>query len=509
MIKYAENFQYDTPTSILQRYPGTQRGIPTIDEPNSFPLTRSSRLVFPNTPFVGNTNRIEIVLQLSNTNPIEGNNDSFYIFGLELKYSSNKLYLHGNQIPIMAGSYEELKLHIIIERINGGNLQIIILYNDEVVVTPTILLLDWIPTNFIGGLSYFEPTVVQYRLNGFMSWLNSVIVAVDTPTGTRINQVNYEQRALLMSHVSGFNYTNTGYNEDIDKNDPALLTPNINAGIPATIVYDMEPVANAEFTNIYASTSSSLAQDSIIINGSQQVTSEGQRAVQVHSTTDTSVRVHTEEQPGTSNDDGVRFFGEITYDYAEFARLVSVNNNRAGNKWLSFQIDGKHVLFSMTDVHYSSANAFREKGLSVGLEYPPYGINTPQLVIIELDSIEYIVRYPMMFSTNNAPVNIGTNPISAQRSEWVRLMYPIVNQASSYYSGRRLAYYEQTSLRLQVSNYATIGGDVLPTGVPFVYSVAYFGTEVGSTTRMHKFILERIDYADNEPPHIMPAFFEE
>lgn len=155
---------------------------------------------------------------------------------------------------------------------------------------------------------------------------------------------------------------------------------------------------------------------------------------------------------------GTPLNAETFISYGEFSELVDMQstgtlNTQAGaDEWLNMIIDGQEVVFSKVPVRYAlSYQQIYEKGLVFGMPgNGPYTIGTAtnQEVKVVIDGTEYLVRLfsgidDMRGTWYGAAT--GTDLVGTQRSEWSRLLLPLINEPSAYVDAK-LADFSQVDL---------------------------------------------------------------
>src|SRR5690606_14310107 len=374
-----------------------------------------------------------------------GTSVDFSIFGLEFKGALNALTINGAPCPSLK---TKTKLNLIVER-KSGLLQLIVVADDVVVVTPTII--DWVPNSFIGGLA---PTVSGFQAN-LPNFMTSLVVAYDTEVGTRLNSSTFADLPITVTSPGDWTFSDVGYVEDTNKSDPTVIDPNISTTTDSTISLEVT-TGTSEYTNLYVNRQSDSALQGLSVDGITYPATSTLSVAPVNQLTGSTVELVTTPQPGISNNDNVTFLGERTdlITYEDFCTQLSftVGSLILGDSWLEFVIDGKEVIFSKTPVRHSISYAdLYNNGLVYGTSGPgpvvPTGSSpVDQYRTIVLGGKTYVVRLLKLYDVNPIAFVNGIDYIGTQRSEWSRLAYPIFAGNVGSYTGLKLASYSNADL---------------------------------------------------------------
>ncbi len=444
-IVFAENFQNDTPATYGKRYQGSTYNLNgAASVANAWPLSTTGWFQ-TNIPLFSTTNtRFEALLTFQDSNQVGAAVD-FSIFGLEFKGALNALTINGAPCPSLK---TKTKLNLIVER-KSGLLQLIVVADDVVVVTPTII--DWVPNSFIGGLS---PQVGGFQAN-LPNFMTSLVVAYDTAVGTRLNSSTFADLPITVTSPGDWTFSDVGYVEDTNKSDPTVIDPNISTTTDSTISLEVT-TGTSEYTNLYVNKQSDLATQGLSVEGITYPATSTLSVAPVNQLTGSTVELVTTPQLGTSNDDNVTFLGERTdlITYEDFCTQLSftVGNLIPGDSWLEFVIDGKEVIFSKipvrSSIHYAD---LYNNGLVYGTSGPGPSVPTgsspvDQYRTIVLGGKTYVVRLLKLYDVSPIAFITGYDPVGTQRSEWSRLAYPIYAGTVASYTDLKLASYSDADL---------------------------------------------------------------
>lgn len=464
-----ENFQQDTLESLPSRYPGTYV-VPTPDVPQgSIPFRGPSILQTGIIPFTQDNQRLEILLSfVPQEDTSDGRNSmELFIFGVQVlggaSANNYDLTIAGQPVPNMDNKET---LHIIVEK-EKERFNVIVLMDGAVVLTPTVLD-SFVPSSYIGATSNFaNVTSMQEFIRGLPDFLTSVTVAVDTPTGTRIDEVDVYKRRLDVTASGEWNYTNEGYVQDTDHSDPTIEDPNIYAPNPSSITFKIIDTIEADITNVYNNASTNLPETVVAINGEGSYVQPQQpkRVGRIHRLTKEEIELTTvrKEGLGGNTNGDIVFVGEVPASmfitYSELSNELGVTQGSVrDSSWLEFFIDGKPMFVSTQPVRTGiSWEHIYQAGLVYGVDGPglfPYPEDQPvnQYRTVTINGTEYLVRLlkggdvDLIFSTP------ATDFVGTYRSEWSRLFYPIYNTRLPSYSGPMLANYSAQQLWFRQSS---------------------------------------------------------
>lgn len=454
MIKYAERFQNDTPTSILRRYPGSVSSPSTTTLPNHFPATINSYLQFGEVPFspVSNT-RLEAYIQFAHdVTEATTSSASFWMFGLEYKTTDGTSTLQG--VPIQSLLDIE-HLNIVIEPLIGGAYSLLVIADGTVIVPPTQLA-SYSPASWIGTAA--TDTNIGHNIERVPNNIASIIVATDTPKNTYITPSAWQDLALDVVASNDWGFSGLGYVQDVDKADPTVAEPNVFSGAePSTLQYSINAGVLTNNVIIHAAVGSDLLQESLQF-GNQTIVADALAPIPAITTNDPYIYLETRSDGGVSNNDGVRFLGEVGILYSEVIEkcgMTGIGTAFANGEWLKFQIDGKYLMVARTPVVYNvSWDQLYQKGLVYGID--GYGLSQAptgpvnQLKIVEIQGEQYKVRLlkgcDTDYYTNSA--GLGYDLVGTRNSEWSRLFYPLVIDDANIvsYDGPKIASYTNQDL---------------------------------------------------------------
>lgn len=456
-IVFAENFQNDTPATYGKRYQGSTYNLQgATSVANAWPLASTGWLQ-TSIPLLTSTNtRFEALLTFQDSNQV-GVAVDFSILGLAFKGALNALTINGAPCPSLKTT---TKLNIIIER-KSGLLQLIVVADDVVVITPTII--EWTPDSSIGGTTVTAG--FQANLPNFMT---SLVIAYDTPVGTRLNSSTFTDLPLTVTAPGDWAFSDVGYIEDTNKTNPTLVDPNINTLTDTSIILDVDN-STSEFVGLYANRTSDQTLVGLSVEGITYPATTVLTVAPKHQLSSSTFTLSTTPIAGVSNDDNVTFLGERTnlITYADFCTELNFTAgilSNAANKdaWLEFVIDGTEVIVAETYVRYNlSFNNLYSAGLVYGVDGPgtvvPASV-TPinQLRTIILGGKTYAVRLmsaSCVEGFNTGPSGLGSDAPVVRRSEYARLMYPISDQSIPSYTGPKLAAFTYTQFGLATTNY--------------------------------------------------------
>ncbi len=441
-IIFAENFQQDVGTTIMNRYPGTTRVAGSPDVPNAFPVNSQSILQFGTTPFGPSNDRFEVRLEFVEGDVQSSGHTGYHIFGLELTTYANAIDVDGYRFDT-PGTIESMNW--IVER-RDTRFRLIVLINDVVVLNPSILS-GWTPTSWIGALWNSNLNWIR----GLPQHLSGIAVAVDTPPKTYLGQVEWIKRQLSVVSSGDWVYSDQGYVQDTDKSDPTVEQPFIENEELSAIEFELaDEVEGADVTNLYVNVVTDLPEIVLDVNGHLDPASQTLRPSMVLPIEGTSVRLETVESVGPSNSDGVQFLGDradiITYSDLSSALSFSpgtLNTADGGNRWLEFIIDGRRLLVSKVSARYLvSWEQIYQAGLVYGTDdygLSPSGTPTLQLRTVEIGGTVYKVRLLKGADYDPPRYASSDDPVGFQRSEWSRIFSTITPWTG--YNDRILANY--------------------------------------------------------------------
>ncbi len=441
-VVFTENFEQDTPESIVQRYPGSVRYTFADDINNAFPLA-ASYLQTGTVPFGPDNNRLEIRMELIGTAPATSAAITMNLFGIQLDMLANRggITVGSATIPSL---HEVNVLNLIVDRVEGGGPQVMVA-DGQTILTPTLIPIvsnSWIGSN--------HSSVV--RMSNIRPYMKNIVVAVDTSPGTYLTAPQFIQRSVSIVDVGTWNYTDVGFVEDLDKADPTEQQPNVNDEGNSTIVYEV--VGATGPTRIYAGGYTHDPQRSIELNG--KPVSLGDRGRALPTEVSSTIQITSMGAAGQSNGD-ITFLGERNdlISYADLSAELgfTVGTLIAGDTWLHYYIDGKELLVAKTPARHSvSWDHIYDHGLVYGIDHAgPYpGTNGPrnQWRTIEIGDAEYLVRLLNGADIDPTTRTTGEDMIYTRRSEWARLFYPISSASPASYTGRKLASYSNADLGL-------------------------------------------------------------
>lgn len=257
-IIFAENFEHDTSNTIARRYPGsvyaTQSGT-TVVSP-AFPLDNGARLNFPSNPFGPSNNRFEVMLKTAGSQAGTVGL-TFNLFGIPIVSGTTNVTVAGVSAPAFSTAST---INIVLDRTAQG-FSLIVLADGAAIIKPTAV--QWTSVNnWIGGTS-----ATASRYAGMPNWITGICVAVDTPVGTRLNNVQWRKRELTVAQVNGWEYTDVGYVEDLDKDDPSIGLPAIRSYTEgSSIEFDLDSTSD-EISMLYGAAYSEESGQAIEIDG--------------------------------------------------------------------------------------------------------------------------------------------------------------------------------------------------------------------------------------------------
>lgn len=464
-IVIAENFQNDTPESILRRYPGSIRTSPDVgsDLPYTFPLANYCSLQFGIVPFVPGVNtRFEVRIEYDQQPEKTGNlTRSLHIFGVtfELVAGQRGVEYMGRNM----GSFPSARaLNIIMDATDTPDEYYMTVVIDEKTVYPKTLT-RWMPTSWVGILS--EETTPGYVSGSLPCYISSIVAAVDTQPDTRIHTSSFTRHNLTVIDSGDWAFSGAGFVEDVDKHDPTVEEPNVSTSSTATLTYGISNYDAEGFFRAYTAGYTESSEHALSINGAIMALGAAPQATRTIPIDGGEVSLAVVETHAPYNDDGLIFYGEaqpISYeDLCTAVGFTEGDLTSNDDKWLHFNLDGRELYVAMTPVrHGISWNQLYDAGLVFGQEGP--GIHSgdvaskSQDTTVTIDGKVYSVRLLSGAITNPANHVSSTavpRPFLAIDSEWNRLFSPISNYVfTDQGPGPKLADYSNESLGMADQN---------------------------------------------------------
>lgn len=260
-IVFAENFANDrlptgmTATASLEaRYPGSR--VYGLNNFPGFPMRTSTNLTgdlygpttlgLPIEVFTGN--RIETVLELSSYGSGGSENAAIYwsLCGITVSYAAPNILINGSIVLTGTEFLTVEQLHIIVEK--SGDVWTQYVYTDTGVKHKSLIAAPAFSTEIAVGGS----TSTNLRMTGAPNVIQSVVVAYDTPVGTRLGNINFQELGLIASNTGDFEFSDTGFIEDVDKTEGITEDPYVqSSGTSDAITYTAQDVPDGAYTTFY------------------------------------------------------------------------------------------------------------------------------------------------------------------------------------------------------------------------------------------------------------------
>ncbi len=238
-IVFATNFAADRNESgfldyqsVLDRYPGS---IPWSNSPaaNNSGWYMGSRTIssasgpnvlrLPIPEFNGN--RIEIILGLAGgALPSANWNGTWNIFGITFQYIGGTINMAG--VPTVSDLSTANVIHLICELDVDTDRWYLSLFTDDGVKVQSRIVKPEFSSEIVSTYSQAQqfPGPIQ-------RFLDYVVVAYDTPPGTRITNVNFQDLAVSATETGSFQFSDQGFDADVDKNTGTVADPHVYSSI--------------------------------------------------------------------------------------------------------------------------------------------------------------------------------------------------------------------------------------------------------------------------------------
>lgn len=450
-IVFAENFQNDTPSTIVRRYPGSVRTAPDAesDMAQAFPLSGRSLLHFGRVPpFTEANNRFEVFLEFANQAEQTPNEEgTLNIFGLMFHGLANKggITYGGDNL----GSFPSAKsLNIIVDRV-GPQLNLSVFVDGRYVYSKDDI--TWVPGTLVG----YDVEDPGYISGSLPCYISGIVVAVDTEEKTRIKSAAFTERTLSLVDAGNWGFSDTGFVEDVTKADPSQEEPNVHETANSTLSYSVDGDTSDRFLQVYFGGFSEQGNRALSINEGSVLMPlvEAPGPGKVRLLAGDRLDLAVVDAGGPVNEDGLIFLGEsqlISYEDLSTAVDFSEGMLVEDSGWLHFSLDGVSLYAAKTSVRHSvSWDQLYAAGLVYGAEGPgPVPGDTPvdQNKTVEIDGKTYRVRLIRGADTDPGSGTAGYDLPGSQSSEWSRLFAPIVTVVFPSYPGLKLAAYTDDDL---------------------------------------------------------------
>lgn len=212
-IVLAENFTNENLTSFANRYPGSF--IIDNQDASSFPMSGASHWI-TDVPTEG-INRLELVMEVDG--PVFGQLIySESLLGIYIGFLSGNLYINNLPHPVETNLLEANRLHFIFEKAEDESWTAFV-FSDNGLEEKL----------YVGMLPAFTNIIRNANANaiswGFKTNLKSLVVAHNTPVGTRLSNIQFTEALLTADNQGTWEYSSVGFVEDTDKADPSVATP--------------------------------------------------------------------------------------------------------------------------------------------------------------------------------------------------------------------------------------------------------------------------------------------
>lgn len=444
-IVFAENFQNDIPESLELRYPGTV--CPSISgaPPNTFPLrNRLAHIQTGVVPFTDDVTRFEVRFDFPEQPEGTGSeNATLHIFGIELEVLANNggIRIGDTVIPPFPNARS---MNLVVEREESED-KATILVDDDVVLNPTSIG-EWVPSSWV-GVSIKSGAAISAAFPYYMS---SIVVATNTPEGTRLGTPSRVLRTLSVTDAGEWQFSGEGYVEDVDKADPTQRESTVYSSTLSTITYQVSGDIENKHINLYVGGFTEHSSHALKVGDIVYGAAEAGHAFALGKVTSNNIDISVVETGSISNGLGLLFYGEVQLiSYEDLSTEVNYTEGvlmpDAG--WLHVNLDGKELYVAKHAIRTDAGwDILYEAGLVYGVDGPgPHPVASGpvnQMRTVVIEGKTYIVRLLKGADVNPSSLNLdGIDPPGSQKSEWSRIFAPLTVDGFASYTGPKLANY--------------------------------------------------------------------
>ncbi len=229
-IVLAENFQNNNTDSILTKYPGSYKSS-AYTVPTQWVVDGASKLMFEKVPTSG-FSKIEFYLTFTGAAGAS-TTGVINLFGVTLQTpSATQLAVNGNTLTAASTFAAITYLHLVFVN-DGSGYWTGYAYAD-----------NGLQDTFVGGIINWTNSLVG-ATTILPSRLTSILVATDTPAGTRLKDITWTNAALTATNAGTWEFTDQGFVEDTNKSDPSVLDPNIKSATDSGVITFTAPAFDA------------------------------------------------------------------------------------------------------------------------------------------------------------------------------------------------------------------------------------------------------------------------
>lgn len=245
---FFEDFSNESGNSLIQRYPGTTREVIGVDI-GGYPLTKSSSTAqFAELP--NNTaQRTEFYMELEDSGQLSSAAMRVLVYGFALYprattaldlYMSTNGVTNGTALPVPL-PYGVPNLKAITDLycdVDLGNRTLTVFVNGQLVFNKLGMPPNWAQMYTEGANKALHLSSVSGS-SYLTNFVKKLVIATDTPDGQMLDFKNlqFTPRPLQYVSTTGMVFSDQGYVQDVDKQNPKLAEPNVNCLEPADIVY--------------------------------------------------------------------------------------------------------------------------------------------------------------------------------------------------------------------------------------------------------------------------------
>lgn len=439
-VIFAENFQQDTSSTLLNRYPGTYIRSPNEVRANSFPID-NSQLEVGSLEF--GTQRIEIMLGMSEVSDTGSTAKVLNVFGIPVTKSASNI-TYGT--PNIVGPAPTSTLNFVLDPVDGAYMLTVLV--DQVPIGSDLFY--WYPNTFIGGVN----AATNEWILGFPKWIDYIVVAKDTPQNTCISSASFFQKPLIVKSSGNWSASEGTLASAVDKPDAGDSSISVGTTDDTYIEYEISPSSNFVTAYVGAGTDLPTALD---YNGKTVPTGRFATAIPANRNSST-FKFKKQDLPAgaKTNGDGVTFFGERT-DLITYTDLSSHFGITAGNvmnfsgtsPWLDVMLDSTRMFVSKVPVRNNISFAdLYHAGVALDYDQELIGYTpTAQGRTITLEGKLYKCRLIHGVSKAESLVSKAASAAYNPRSEWDRI-FGALCASYSYYNGvEKLAVYTDAQVR--------------------------------------------------------------
>lgn len=268
-IVFFENFEQDTRETLPLRYPGSRQTILGTDI-GGFPLIRASTntstandALLAGLPTVSpDTKKLDVVMTFDDNGDTSGisPNSRLCIYGTIFIGATNDttfaVYPSASGAAlytITVPSVKAIEVVQVIADIQNQTITVIIDSEPYLSQEPAAITLGTANEIRVSATG----TARQPLLPNF---IKSIVVATDLPAGQMIDPktIQFFKSELTATEVSTWQYSDSGYSEDVDKADPLVTEPSVYTETEGEITYTASEVPDTLATSVYAAGRSDL-----------------------------------------------------------------------------------------------------------------------------------------------------------------------------------------------------------------------------------------------------------